>query len=105
MLKDACTVTAGSDGTVWYNLSGNAGMATAGSGDVLAGILAGMLCMYKGRELSSGEMAEIAAMGVFIHGRAGDLAVDNKGMYGMKAGDLVLTVPEVLKYGGRHEEI
>lgn len=105
VLKDACTVTAGSDGTVWYNLSGNAGMATAGSGDVLAGILAGMLCMYKGRELSSGEMAEIAAMGVFIHGRAGDLAADKKGMYGMKAGDLVLTVPEVLKYGGRHEEI
>lgn len=105
VLKDACTVTAGSDGTVWYNLSGNAGMATAGSGDVLAGVLAGMLCMYRGEALSVGEMTEIAALGVFIHGRAGDLAAENKGMYGMKAGDLLLTIPEVLKYGGRHEEI
>ena len=43
--------------------------------------------------------------GIFIHGRAGDLAAENKGMYGMKAGDLLLTIPEVLKYGGRHEEI
>lgn len=105
VLKDACTVTTGSDGTVWYNLSGNAGMATAGSGDVLAGVLAGMLCMYRGEALSVGEMTEIAALGVFIHGRAGDLAAENKGMYGMKAGDLLLTIPEVLKYGGRHEEI
>ena len=54
---------------------------------------------------SVGEMTEIAALGVFIHGRAGDLATENKGMYGMKAGDLLLTIPEVLKYGGRHEEI
>ena len=105
VLKDACTVTTGSDGTVWYNLSGYAGMATAGSGDVLAGVLAGMLCMYRGEALSVGEMTEIAALGVFIHGRAGDLAAENKGMYGMKAGDLLLTIPEVLKYGGRHEEI
>ena len=80
-------------------------MATAGSGDVLAGVLVGMLCMYRGEALSVGEMTEIAALGVFIHGRAGDLAAENKGMYGMKAGDLLLTIPEVLKYGGRHEEI
>lgn len=105
VLKDACTVTAGPDGTVWYNLSGNAGMATAGSGDVLAGVLAGMLCMYRGRALSASEATELAAMGAFIHGTAGDLAAEKKGMYGMKAGDLLLTISEVLKYGGRHEEI
>lgn len=46
VLKDACTVTADAEGGLCLNLSGNAGMATAGSGDVLAGILGGVLCMY-----------------------------------------------------------
>ena len=44
--KDACTVVADGSGDIYLNISGNSGMATAGSGDVLSGILAGVLCMY-----------------------------------------------------------
>ncbi len=69
--KDAVTITAG-QGQMFLNLSGNAAMATAGSGDVLSGILAGVFCRF----LHSGKMSTVkaAALGVYIHGLAGDLA-------------------------------
>lgn len=103
VLKDACTVTASPDGAVWLNLSGNPGMAAAGSGDVLTGVLAGMFCA----DLENGlaEPDKSAALGVYIHGRAGDLAAKTKGEYGMKAGDLLPAVSEVTGYGGRYEKI
>ena len=103
VLKDACTVTASPDGTVWLNLSGNPGMAAAGSGDVLAGVLAGMFCANLENNLFKPDKA--AALGVYIHGRAGDLAAKTKGEYGMKAGDLLPAVSEVTGYGGRYEKI
>ncbi len=46
VLKDACTVITDGNDEMYLNLSGNSGMATAGSGDVLSGILAAVLCMY-----------------------------------------------------------
>ena len=103
VLKDACTVTASPDGAVWLNLSGNPGMAAAGSGDVLAGVLAGMFCAERENNLSQPD--KTAALGVYIHGRAGDLAAKTKGEYGMKAGDLLPAVSEVTGYGGRYEKI
>ena len=105
VLKDACTVTAGPEGNAWINLSGNAGMGTAGSGDVLAGVLAGMRCMFAGAGYEEADPAKVAALGVFIHGRAGDRAAEKKGIYGMKAGDLIPEISFVLQDGGNHEKV
>lgn len=108
VLKDACTVTVQRRGVLWLNLSGNAGMATAGSGDVLSGVLAGMCCMYLLNEkqdtapvsVSTAEdgntAAYASALGVYIHGLAGDLAARNMGMAGMTAGDIIRALPQVL---------
>lgn len=69
------------DGSVYINMSGNAGMATAGSGDVLTGIILGLLA--RGYDPLSA-----ARLGVFLHGRAGDFASDLFGEESMMAGDL-----------------
>lgn len=105
VLKDACTVTAGPEGNAWINLSGNAGMGTAGSGDVLAGVLAGMQCMYAGSGDEEADPVRAAAMGAFVHGSAGDRATQKKGIYGMKAGDLIPEISFVLQDGGNHEKV
>lgn len=79
--KDACTVV--TDGTSLYlNSTGNDGMATAGSGDVLTGVI--------GSLLAQGLPAfEAAAKGAFLHGLAGDEAALKKGKHGMIASDLI----------------
>ena len=96
VLKDACTVVADANGEIYLNLSGNAGMATAGSGDVLSGVLAGVLCMYLTEEKRTSPVM-IAALGVYIHGLAGDLAAQMLGQRGMTAGDIIRYLPEILK--------
>lgn len=92
VLKDACTVIADTQGDVFLNLSGNAGMATAGSGDVLAGLLGALLCM---------EWTEknvfAAALGVWIHGASGDLAAEKVGMHSLKARDIIENINGVLQ--------
>ncbi len=97
VLKDACTVTAAPDGTAWISLEGNPGMATAGSGDVLSGILAGVQAMFLQSKDVSKDTGSRAALGVLIHGMAGDLAAEEVGMAGMKAGDIVRGAVKVLK--------
>ena len=82
VLKDARTVTAGPDGTAYLNVSGNSALATAGSGDVLAGILGG-LCLR-----DPGLAAKTAATGVFLHGRSGEAASRKRGKAGVIASDL-----------------
>lgn len=80
--KDARTVVASPlDSSVYLNTSGNDGMATAGSGDVLAGIIAGLLAQ-------GAAPGQAAAMGVYIHGLAGDRAAADTGKYAVMAGDL-----------------
>ncbi len=70
VLKGAGTVTALPDGQVYINTSGNHGLATGGSGDVLAGYITGLL--------AAGYAAKIAApLGVYLHGKAADLAKDS----------------------------
>ena len=97
VLKDACTVTAAPDGNTWISLAGNPGMATAGSGDVLTGILAGVLAMFLNKRTELPDTGRQAALGVLLHGMAGDLAAKEKGTAGMKAGDIVRGASEVLK--------
>ena len=82
VLKGAHTSIAAPDGDVFFNSTGNSGMAKGGSGDVLTGVLTGLL--------SQGYSAlEAATIGVFTHGRAGDLAAAKTGQNAMVAGDLV----------------
>lgn len=81
VLKDACTVVADAFGDMYLNISGNAGMATAGSGDVLSGVLAGIQCMYLAAEKKFSPVM-LAALGVYVHGLAGDLAAETVGQRG-----------------------
>ena len=82
VLKGAYTAVCSPEGEVWFNGSGNPGMATAGSGDVLTGMLTGLL--------AQGYSAwEAARLGVFLHGLAGDLAAEKLGHNALLAGDLV----------------
>ncbi|MCR4797417.1 MAG: NAD(P)H-hydrate dehydratase [Lachnospiraceae bacterium] len=87
-LKDAVTVTAVPYMQSYINLSGNQGMATAGSGDVLSGIIAGLI--------ATGTKASVAApLGVYLHGKCGDLAKEKLGSASLIAGDLVTEIPNL----------
>ncbi len=86
VLKGARTVVAWPDGQVYINPTGNPGMATAGSGDVLTGIIAGLMA----QGLSPGVAA---AAGAYIHGAAGDGALLQKGQYSLLAGELLDYLP------------
>ena len=88
ILKGARTVVAFPDGEVYINSSGNAGMATGGAGDVLTGVIAGLI----GQGLSS---HEAALAGVYIHGLAGDI-VARSGMIGMIASDIIKALPAAI---------
>lgn len=90
VLKGAPTVIATRDGQIHVNPTGNPGMATAGAGDVLSGIIAGFVAQ-------GSTPAHAAACGVYLHGLAGDRAKDNVGEYGLIATDLIRSFAEVLK--------
>lgn len=87
LLKGAPSLIALPSQEVMINSTGNAGMATAGSGDVLTGLIAGLA----GQGL---EPAAAAGLGVFLHGLAGDLACEELGMWSMLAGDILQHVPQ-----------
>jgi len=82
VLKGHHTAVVRPDGKVYFNSTGNAGMATAGAGDVLTGLVAGLL--------AQGYKPELAAIaGVYIHGMAGDLAARKVGQYSMTSSDII----------------
>jgi len=88
VLKGDRTIVANSDGEAWVNTTGNPGMATGGTGDILTGIIAGMLAQNPKRAFE----AILAA--VYLHGLAGDLARENRGEHSLVATDLLKTLPE-----------
>lgn len=93
VLKGSPTLIACPDGNIYCNPSGNPGMATGGVGDVLTGHLAALLGMGMTPE-------DAAIAGVYLHGLAGDFASGEKGEFGMKAGDIIDKLPDVLKEFG-----
>jgi NAD(P)H-hydrate epimerase len=90
VLKGVPTVTATPDGEVFINSTGNSGLASGGSGDVLTGCLAGLLAQGL-----DGMPASVCA--VYLHGRAADSLKSELGERGMIAGDLLKVLPRVLR--------
>ncbi|WP_333870978.1 NAD(P)H-hydrate dehydratase [Desulforamulus putei] len=90
VLKGARTVIGTPDGSLYINPTGNPGMATAGSGDVLAGLIAGLLAQGFSPERA-------AAAGVYLHGAAGDLAAGRLGQLSTMAGDILEFLPEAMQ--------
>lgn len=88
VLKGARSVVATPEGVLFVNLTGNSGMATGGSGDVLTGIIAGLLAQLK-------DAQKATLLGVYAHGLAGDLVYESKGN-GLIAGDISEVLPRAL---------
>lgn len=90
VLKGHHTAVINTEGECWYNMTGNAGMATAGSGDVLTGLITGLL--------AQGYEPHAAAMlGVYLHGVAGDLAADETSKEALIASDIVAHIGQAFK--------
>ena len=91
LLKGYLTVIATPSGKLWLNSRGNPGMATGGTGDILTGIVAGLLAQHP----SDPEAAIIAA--AYLHGASGDLARDQMGETSLTATDLLLALPQAIQ--------
>ena len=90
LLKGAATVIPGEARTM-ISASGNSGMAKGGSGDVLAGLIGGLMAQRPGEDL-----ALLAAVGSQLHGVAGEIACAEKGVYGMTAMDIAEALPAAM---------
>lgn len=90
VLKGNKTVIASPTGEYFINSTGNPGMATAGSGDVLSGIITSLI----GQGI---DCFNAATCGVFIHGLSGDIGVENMGEYGLIAEDIMNNIPYAIK--------
>ena len=101
ILKGARTIIAAPDGRVAINGSGNPGMASGGMGDVLTGVLTGLL----GQGFTPWQACQL---GVFVHGLAGNLVAADKGEIGMQAGDVVEALPyafkQLMQRNSRHHQ-
>ena len=90
VLKDARTLVANVAEHTFFNLTGNSAMAKGGSGDVLTGMIAGILAQHA-------SLYNAACLGVYLHGTSGDYARDEKGAYSVLAGDLIESISPILK--------
>jgi NAD(P)H-hydrate epimerase len=91
VLKGHRTLIAHPDGTVWVNTTGNPGMATGGTGDILTGMTAGLIAQNPNRA-----MEEVIAA-VHLHGLAGNVARENMGEHSLVATDLLKALPEAFR--------
>jgi NAD(P)H-hydrate epimerase len=90
VLKGANTVVAAKDGQTFINPTGNPGMARGGSGDILAGMIAGLRAQGIAPEKS-------ACCGVFVHGSAGDRAAEKLSQYSMLPTDILTEIPQIFR--------
>lgn len=97
ILKGAYTAVISPDGNCRFNPTGNPGMATAGSGDVLTGIVSALLAQGH-------EAAEAALLGTYVHGLAGDMAARKYGERSMTAGDIIECLPSAWQELGNGRE-
>jgi len=91
VLKGHRTLVANPDGEIWVNTTGNPGMATGGTGDILTGMMAGLIAQNPQRIL------EAVTAAVHLHGMAGDVARDSMGEHSLVATDLVKSLPEAFR--------
>lgn len=90
VLKDARTIIAMPEGTYYINTTGNHGMATGGSGDVLAGMITGFLAQ-------NATLEEAAVLSSYLHGLSGDYAAKKRGSYSMLASDILEQIPAAIQ--------
>jgi hydroxyethylthiazole kinase-like uncharacterized protein yjeF len=91
VLKGHRTLIAQPDGTVWVNTTGNPGMATGGTGDILTGMVAGLIAQ------NPEHIVEAVIAAVHLHGLAGDVACESMGEHSLVATDLVKALPEAFR--------
>ncbi|MDR3748730.1 MAG: NAD(P)H-hydrate dehydratase [Acidobacteriota bacterium] len=95
VLKGNRTIIALPDGKAWVNPTGNPGMATGGTGDILTGMTAGIIGQMQN------DIARAAIAAVYMHGLAGDVAAENMGEHSLVATDLLTTMPEAYRRAAR----
>jgi hydroxyethylthiazole kinase-like uncharacterized protein yjeF len=91
VLKGHRTLVALSDGTIWVNATGNPGMSTGGTGDILTGMVAGFIAQFPDR------VGEAVIAAVHLHGLSGDVARDSMGEQSLVATDLLKALPEAMR--------
>ena len=90
VLKSHRTIVASQYGTIYHNKTGSSALAKAGSGDVLAGMIAGFLAQHM-------NAFDASVLGVYLHGLAGDLAKNDLTAYGVLASDTIRYIPNAIK--------
>ena len=94
-LKRDRTIVALPDGYAWVNPTGNPGMATGGTGDILTGMTAGIIGQLPN------DVARATLAAVYLHGLAGNVAAENMGEHSLVATDLLASLPEAFRRATR----